>query len=315
MNAKRDDPPVIEDGVVMKGRLLPIVLLTCTMLFWSANSVISRAGSFHVPTTGLAFWGWTMAFILFAPWALPRVVRQWRTIREHWPVIMVLGVLGIGLFPQILYGALGTTESINVALVNTATPAAIVALSWLCFRSPVTWRLLIGMAASFIGVIIVIARGSLDVILALQFAVGDIVMLVGIWVWAVYSILLRYRPPEIDSLALLWVMIVPALMVSGLIYFSELIYPWRFDPVAQNLVFIAYAGIFPTALAYVFYNIGARALGPQVASQFLFMLPIITAILAVIFLGETFESFHLISLLLVLGGLYFANANSTGESS
>ena len=305
MNAKITSP----------GRLLPIVLLTCTMLFWGANSVISRAGSFHVPTTGLAFWGWTMAFVLFAPWALPRVVRQWRVIKQYWPIITILGVLGIGLFPQILYGALGTTESINVALVNTAIPAAVVALSWLCFRSPVTWRLLIGMAASFVGVIIVIARGSLDVILALQFAAGDIIMLVGIWVWALYSILLRYRPPEIDPLVLLWAMIVPGLMVSGQIYFSEVIYPWRFDAVAQNLIFIVYSGIFPTALAYVFYNAGARALGPQVASQFLFILPIITAILAVIFLGETFELFHSISLLLVLGGLYFANANSTGESS
>ena len=301
-------------GPQLPDRLLPSVLLTCTMLFWGANSVISRAGSFHVPTTGLAFWGWTMAFVIFAPWALPSIIRQWRTIREHWPIITVLGVLGIGLFPHFLYGALGTTKSINVSLVNTATPAAIVALSWICFRNPVTWRLLVGMTASFVGVIIVIARGSLDVILGFEFVVGDIVMLIGIWVWAVYSVLLRYRPPDIDALTLLWAMMVPSLAVSGAIYFSEAIYPWRFDLIPENLVFVAYAGLFPTALAYVFYNAGVRALGPQVAGQFVFMLPIITAILAVIFLDETFELFHLISLLLVLGGLYFANARPQANS-
>lgn len=296
------------------GRLLPSVLLTFTMLFWGANAVVSRAGSFHVPTTGLAFWSWIMAFTLLTPWALRHVIRQRQDILKHWLIITVLGVLGIGLFPLFLYGALGLSSSINVSLINTATPAWIVALSWLFFRDSVYWRMLLGMAFGFLGVTVVIAGGRLDTLLAVEFVLGDILMLIGIVIWAVYSILLRYRPLEIDSLALLWAMIPPSLLVSGVIYFSEVFYPWAFDPRPGNLIFIVYAGIFPTVLAYAFYNAGAKALGAQGAGQFLFLPPIFTAILAVIFLDETFEMFHFVGLLLIFGGLYFANARPQANS-
>ena len=315
MKANRDDPPAANDDALSKSRLLPSALLTFTMLFWGANAVVSRAGSFHIPTTGLAFWAWVMAFAIMAPWALPRTILQWRAIREHWLIISVLGVLGIGIFPQFLYGALGLTNAINVSLINTATPAWIVALSWLCFRDPVTWRMLLGMVSGFLGVMVVIARGRLDTLLEVEFVLGDIVMLVGIIVWAVYSILLRYRPPEIDSLALLWAMIPPSLLVSGLIYFSEILYPWQFSPAPGNLIFIAYAGVFPTVLAYAFYNAGTKVLGAQGAGQFLFLPPIFTVILAVVFLEETFELFHFASLLLIFAGLYFANARPTAEET
>ena len=290
------------------GRLLPSFLLTCSMLFWGANAVVSRAGSFYVPTTGLAFWAWVMAFTLLTPWAVRPVIRQRRAILRHWRIITVLGVLGIGLFPQFLYGALGLTKSINVSLINTATPAWIVALSWLCFRDPVSWRMVLGMVSGFLGVAVVVTQGRLSTLLQVEFVLGDVVMLIGIVVWAVYSILLRYRPPDIDSLALLWAMIPPAFLVSGAIYFSGVFSPWRFDPVADNLVFLAYCGVFPTVLAYACFNAGAKALGARGAGQFLFLPPLFTAILAVIFLDETFEVFHLISLLLIFAGLYFANA-------
>ena len=297
------------------GRLLPSFLLTCSMLFWGANSVVSRAGSFHIPTTGLAFWAWVMAFTLLTPWALHRVIRQRHAILKHWRIIAVLGVLGIGLFPQFLYGALGLTNAINVSLINTATPAWIIALSWLFFRDPVTWRMLLGMALGFLGVTVIITGGRLETLLTVEFVLGDIVMLIGIVVWAIYSILLRYRPMEIDSLALLWVMILPALGLSGTIYFSEIFYPWQFSPVPDNLVFLAYAGVFPTLVAYACYNAGAKVLGARGAGQFLFLPPLFTSILAVIFLDESFEIFHFVSLMLIFAGLYFANALPAGESS
>ncbi len=289
------------------GRLVPSVLLTCSMLFWGANAVVSRAASFHVPTTGLAFWAWVTAFALLTPWAVRQVVRQRRAILRHWRIVAVLGILGIGLFPQFLYGALGLTRSINVALINTATPAWIVALSWLCFRDPVSWRMALGMACGALGVAVVVTQGRLAALAEIEFVPGDLVMLAGIVVWASYSILLRYRPPEIHSLALLWAMIPPALLVSGTIYFSGVFHPWRFEPAAGNLVFLAYCGVFPTVLAYVCFNAGARALGARGAGQFLFLPPLFTAGLAAAFLGETFEPFHVAGLLLIFAGLYLAN--------
>ncbi len=289
------------------GRLLPSFLLTCSMLFWSANAVVSRAGSFHVPTTGLAFWAWVVAFVLLTPWAIRNVIRQRHAILKHWKWISVMGILGIGLFPQFLYGALGLTHSINVSLINTATPAWIVALSWLFFRDLVSWKMLLGMTCGFLGVAVVVTQGRLDSLQEVEFVLGDLVMLIGIVVWAVYSILLRYRPSEIDALALLWAMIPPAFVVSGAVYFSGVFYPWEFDPVPENLVFLAYCGVFPTVLAYVCFNAGAKALGANSAGQFLFLPPLFTAILAVVFLDETFELFHLISLLLIFVGLYLAN--------
>jgi drug/metabolite transporter (DMT)-like permease len=282
----------------------PYVLLTLTMTFWASNSVIGRVATSHMPPTALAFWAWVTAFAVMTPWTLPRLIRHRRVLARAWPILAILGILGIGMFQSILYLALSLTNSINVAILNTPTPVIIAALSWVFFRTPITGRTAAGMAAAFVGVIAVIARGDLAVLRGLDFSRGDLVMVCGALVWSAYSLLLRFRPPELDPTTFLAAIIPWGLLVSGTLYWSGWLYPWRFTVGSETLTFLAYAGVFPTAMAYTMYAAGTRALGPHVAGQFLYLPPIITAILAVNFLGESFAAYHIRGLVLIVGGLY-----------
>ena len=296
-------------------RATPAILLTLTMLFWGSNAVIGRAASYHIPTTGLAFWAWAIAFFVITPWALPRVIRQRQLIYRHWMILILLGFFGIGLFPQFLYGAVGNTESINVSLIITGAPILIVCITWLLYGDHVNWQIIVGMIAGLSGVLVVITRGRVDALFAIEFVSGDILILIGIIVWSIYSVLLRYRPGDLDHLAMLWVMILPALIIHSIAYFSGLFYPWQFDFVPGNILYLGYSGLFPTVLAYSFYMAGTRALGSRIAAQFLFLTPIFTAILAVIVLGEIFQGFHVVSLLLITGGLICVNSDKQARRS
>ena len=77
-------------------RVSPYLLLTLTMLFWSGNVVLARAMRAELPPIALAFWRWTIAFCVLAPFAWREAVAAWPIIRQHWKILLVLGTLSTG---------------------------------------------------------------------------------------------------------------------------------------------------------------------------------------------------------------------------
>ena len=186
----------------------------------------------------------------------------------------------------------------------------IVGLSWLLYREAISWRAALGSAIAFAGVVVVVVRGDIAVLTAFGFNSGDLLMVLAVSAWALYTVLLRHAPSGLNPLALLWVFAVGGLIINGLIYASELFSPMVFTVSWGEAAMIAYVAIFPSVLAFAFYNAGVKALGAGIAGQFNYLTPILTAILAVVFLGESFEVYHLAGLVVIVFGLYLATAQA-----
>jgi len=293
----------------------PYVLLLLTMCFWSGNGVISKAVVAGVPPAALVFWSWVIGIIALSPFALPHVWARRDLVVRHGLKLVLIGVLGMNLFYHLFYNALTFTTAINATLISTILPAVIVGLSWLLYREAISWRAALGSAIAFAGVVVVIVRGDLAVLASFGFNSGDLLMVLAVLAWALYTVLLRHAPPALDPLALLWVFAVAGVIVNGTIYASEVFSPMAFAVSWGDAAMIAYVAIFPSVLALVFYNAGVKALGPGIAGQFLYLTPILTAILAVVFLGESFEFFHLVSLVVIVVGLYLATTQSNSLRS
>ena len=156
----------------------------------------------------------------------------------------------------------------------------------------------------------VVVRGDIAVLTAFGFNSGDLLIVLAVMVWALYTVLLRHAPPGLNPLAMLWAFAVAGLIINGLIYASELFSPMAFTVSWGDAVMIPYVAIFPGVLASVFYNAGVKALGPGIAGQFFHLTLILTAILAVIFLGESFELHHLVGLVVIVLGLFLATTQA-----
>ncbi|HEV7312678.1 DMT family transporter [Sphingopyxis sp.] len=284
-------------------------LLSMTALFWAGNSIVGRAARELVPPAALSFWRWTFALALLLPLAWPHLKRDWPALRQHWPIMAILGALGIGAFNTLLYSGLQTTTALNSMLIQSAQPALILMLGGLVMRDRTSARQVAGVLVSLAGVLMVIARGDFALLLALRLNAGDAIIAFAVLLWALYSVLLRKRPP-VHPLSFLAASIMVGLVVIAPVYLMELASGRRIVPETGSALAIAYVSIFPSFLAYLFFNRGVELIGSAATAQFMNVMPLMGAGLAMLFLGETLHLFHVAGLALVLAGIWVAGRSA-----
>ena len=111
---------------------------------------------------------------------------------------------------------------------------------------------------------------------------------------------------DLDALGFLGGTIVIGLTILAPLYVWEAL---NSEPVtfsAGVIAGVAYTGIFPSVLAYLFWNRGVAEVGANRAGQFLHLIPVFGTLLAVIFLGESLKLFHLSGAALIFVGIYLA---------
>ncbi len=282
------------------------LLLVLTTLFWSGNFVLARAMHLEMPPISMAFWRWFVALLILLPWVLPSMWRQRQLLRQHGVYLLLISVLGVANFNTFVYQGLQITTAVNAALLQSAIPVVILLLSRFVLKMQVSVGQYLGITVSLVGVMMIISQGSTEILARLEINHGDIWVLGAVFSWALYSVALKWRPEELDSNALLGVTVLMGVMVLTPFYFWESQdYPsieWNQD----NLLMIAYMAVFPSVLAYFFWNRGVKELGAAKAGLFIHLMPVFGLLLSVIFLGETVQAFHLLGIALIFGGIFMA---------
>jgi drug/metabolite transporter (DMT)-like permease len=280
----------------------PSILMLLVALFWSVNFVIGRAIAGYIPPVSLASLRWILAFCFFLPFALPHLKKDWPVIRQHMPTLLFLGVIGPGCYNTITYVGLGYTEAINGLVLNSSAPIFIAITAWLLFRDPISSMQATGMVVAFAGVMVIVTKGHPESLANFRFNFGDLLLITAMLTWSIYTAYLRKRP------------VIAWQSFAGLTYFIAGFgnLPLAFIEVAQGktipfelaaIAVVLYVAIFPSLLAYVFYNRGVELLGPTRSGFYLFLIPVFGGILATIFLGERLYPFHLIGFALIIGGV------------
>ncbi|NHN76452.1 DMT family transporter [Azotobacter chroococcum] len=281
----------------------PYLLLTLASLFWSGNLVMGRGLRGDLPPVGLAFWRWTTAFILVLPLALPYLRSQWPALRAGWWAVLLLGVLGVGCYNTFSYIALQYTTATSAILLNSFIPVATIALAFLLFGKRLSRREALGVAVSLIGVLILVAQGSLDTLLALSLNVGDLWMLAAVVSWGLYTVGLQWRPQGVHPMLLLAACIAVGLLAQMPAYAWEIAAGRSIVVNAQSIGGILYAGVVAAFLGFLCYNAGVAAIGPARGSLFIHLMPVFGTILSALLLGERPHLYHLGGIALVFAGI------------
>lgn len=281
----------------------PYLLLTLTALFWSANMVIGRGIRGDVPPLALAFWRWSIALLCVLPFALPHWRAGWPQLKRHWRMVVFLGLFGIGGYNTLAYLGLQTTTATNAVLLNSFIPVATIAISWAFFGKPLRPLEATGVLISLLGALTIVARGDLAVLATLNLNPGDVWMIVAVLVWAIYTVGLAHRPGGVHPLLLLAAFIVVGLLGITPFWLWEMA-SGRFTLVTPGaLAGIAYVGILPSFIGYVFYNRGVAEIGPSKASLFIHLMPVFGTLLSALFLNEMPASFHYLGIALIFTGI------------
>jgi drug/metabolite transporter (DMT)-like permease len=282
----------------------PYLLLTLTALFWSGNMVLGRGIRADVPPLALAFWRWALAFVLVLPLALPHLKEQWPLLKKGWKPVVILGLIGVGGYNTFAYIALQYTSATNAVLLNSFIPVVTIAISWAFLGKHLKRLEGISVVISLCGAMTIVARGDLNVLLHLNLNLGDAWMLLAVAVWAVYTVGLAWRPSGVHPMLMLAAMTAVGLAALLPAYLWEMAQGRQINVYLGSLASLAYVGIFPSFLGYIFYNRGVAEVGANKASLFIHLMPVFGTLLSAIFLGEIPLWYHYLGIALIFSGIW-----------
>jgi drug/metabolite transporter (DMT)-like permease len=280
--------------------------LLLATLCWSGNALVARAFAGEIPPFALSFWRWSLALVLLLPYVAKPLWQHRAALRAaSWRLLVLAGV-GIAGYNSLLYAAAQTTAAINITLVNTCLPLMTFIGAGLLLGEWPHQRAWWGMAVAASGLLVLISKGSWASLSDLAFNKGDLIMLLAVADWALYSLLLRrwasYLLP-IPPLALLGVLILLGVPLILPFYLYELAQGAHFSVTPYNLAAIGYTAIFASLLAYLAWNHAIRILGAAKAALSNYLMPVFTALLGWLLLGEGLQSYHWIGAALIFVGL------------
>ncbi len=281
------------------------LLLSLTALFWAGNYVVGRGVHGHVPPVALAWARWVLATLIVLPFAWPHLKRDWPAIRANWPVLVFLGVSGAGLFNTLAYLGLNYTTALNGLVLQSSAPVLIVLATFLMFGDRIRAPQGFGIALSLAGVLGMVARGDIGVLASFQLNKGDILLLMAMVTWAVYTAFLRKRP-DIHWLSFTAVTFATAAALNTPLVMAEHLSGWQLQPDFETALAIAYVSVFPSVLAYICYNRGVELIGANRSGVFMHLVPFFGAALAIGLLGEEPRAYHAVGIALILAGVTLA---------
>jgi len=282
----------------------PYLLLTLTVLSWSGNMVVGRGIRGDIPPLTLAFWRWVIAFVLVLPLALPHLRTQWPLLKKGWKPLLVLGLLGVGGYNTFAYLALQHTSATNATLLNSFIPIATIAISWAFLGKHLRRPEAIGVFVSLCGALTIVSRGDLGVLANFNLNLGDIWMLIAVLDWAIYTVALAWRPAGVHPMLMLGSTIAIGLLALGPAYAWEMAQGQHINVHLGSLAALAYVGIFPSFLGYIFYNKGIAEVGPNKGSLFIHLMPVFGTLLSFLFLGEVPLWYHYTGIALIFSGIW-----------
>jgi len=288
-------------------RLFPFLCLILAALCWGANFVVGRALNNDIPPLAFNFWRWTIALVFLLPFSGLKVWQYRRIVRRQLPLTIMLAATGVAGFNSLVYTALHSTTAINAALMISTVPLLVPTLSYLFFKTPLTGRQALGTAVSMVGALVVIAHGNLAHILALDFSVGDLLVLTAAFFWSLYTAFYHRRPHEIPPVDYLVIISLLGILMLLPFYLHELVTVGGFPLNKINITAILYVALFASVIAFIAWNHGVVQIGANKAGLFIHFMPVFSAILAIIFLHEKLYMYHFVGVVFVSLGIILSS--------
>ncbi|GEN46834.1 DMT family transporter [Alkalibacillus haloalkaliphilus] len=285
------------------------VFLMITVIIFSGNLLVGKAIS-DLPPITITFFRCLIALLIVIPFAWKQLKWQNHVLFENWKPLLGFALTGIVTFNVLVYLALNYTSAINAGIVEASTPMFAVILGFFILKERLNKRQLFGIGLSFVGAVWVLSNGSINMLLSMQFNPGDLIMLLAILVWAVYSLVKQHNHkfPIYSSIVAMLSIAVVFLIPMMLVEWYIVGYPFVQTDINHWLGLI-YLGIFPSFIALMLWNLAVADIGPSLSSVFLNLLPVFTTIGAVLFLNETLLLAHVLGGLLVIVGVLLVNLN------
>ncbi|MDC0611670.1 DMT family transporter [Vibrio sp.] len=275
---------------------------------WSGNFIVARGLNTSIEPVSLAFWRWVVAVVCVLPFGLKAIIVEWKAIKRHIIYLLITAVFGVTLFNTLIYKAGQTTSAINLSLISLTFPVFVIVASRLCLNETITTKKVCGIAVVLFGILMLLTGGDFDKLRHLNLASGDGWMLLAAMSFAIYSLLLKFKPKELS----VWSMQLSTFALGLLILTPAYLWTSHGQPNTTweptTLLSVIYIGVCASLVAFTLWNQAIINIGPVPSGMLYYSLPLFSGGLAFVFLDEPIGLIHLESALLIIAGIILANS-------
>jgi len=292
----------------LSNKYLAYTLLVLASLCWSGNFIVGKfATLFEIPPLTLNTFRWISVWLILIPFTFKEIYKNLAYIKKNLLAIAFMGVITISTFNSVVYFALNYTQVINAVLVLAIIPAVTIVLSALMKVEKSNIFQIFGLILSIIGVGSIISNGDVQRIVSLSFNNGDLWMLVCVLSWALYSTLLKKNKFKLSQFSLIQIMVSVGVIFLIPQYFYEQSIGLELNFNKAFFLILFYVVVFPAIVAYYCWQKGIEIIGPNRATMFIQLMPLFSAVMAIIIFKEKFELYHFVGATFIVSGIYLSN--------
>ena len=279
----------------------------------ASNLVVARGGVEYVPPISLAFWRWTLVFVILLPFTYLSLRKNYKIIKNEFKKLLFLGAMGCGVCGAFPFLAGKTTTVTNMGIIYTSSPIFIILISSFFFHEKINFTKIIGLISCLIGVFAIIIKGNFDLLINLNFTIGDLWMLAAAIGWALYSIYLFHWKSKLKIFQRFTLIAFFGALSLFPFYIGEELFFERTAFSNEFFMWIIFAAISPGIIAFTLYTVAQKKLGASLTGFTLYVFTIYGAIYGYFLFGEKLENYHLIGTFLVFIGVYLAKKKNAKQ--
>ena len=282
---------------LLKGHLLVFI----TILIWSLAFVGNKVLLAYITPIEVMIYRFLFAyvvlFLLYPKWSLPNSLKD-----ELY--FFILGFLGIFLYFLLENFALKYTQATNVGLYMGAIPIFTAILAHFITKDEkLSLNIVLGFVIAIVGIALILLDGAK---FELQLK-GDFLAILGALTFALYSVALKTAPTNYNYIVItrksffygVILMLLYIVLLHKKMHILELAKP----TVYINIIFL---GFFASSLAFIFYKRGVEIIGSVKSTNYIYLVPLLTALFGIIILNERVDLQMCIGGILILLGLYIS---------
>jgi len=279
--------------------------LLLVVLIWGVNfPLVKYALAFVRPLTFNAFrFSISVAFLAIMLYReRRRTGRRARSSRGRWMGLVGLGLLGHFAYQVFFILGLDLTTAGLCAFLISTSPIWTATVATIMGNDRLVPRAWLGLSVAFIGAsTLIFGRTGID--FADSTLLGNAVSFLAAIAWGSFTAMSRRYLDEHTPISLaFWTMFV----ALPFLWAVAILEPDTFIGMERPIVWLilAYSGVLSTGVAYIFWNVGIRHVGPAHTAVFANLVPVIAFIIGMLWLGETGTAYEVAGALSILFGLY-----------
>lgn len=271
-------------------------------IIWSGNFVVARGLNTTYSPITIAFFRWGIASLVIIPLAYNNIKRDLPKLKQQWPFVSFMALIITALFTTFIYQAAHSTPALNLSLIAITAPLYVVLLNRFINKESLHKRQILGLVILFVGLLLLISKGNLQLFLTLEFNTGDLWMAAAACLFGLYTVLLpRNKSGNFTFVAVTIVlgelMLLPFFIRERLLTDSTLLFT------SNTILQLLYIGIGPSIISFYLWNKSITVIGSTKAATIYNTIPIYSAFFAFLFLNEPVLPIQIISSIGIIAGV------------